>query len=74
MTMIRLYEIPKNSKIYIFNPNSKEHTLFIFEHIDGMYSYCTNGKGCILHLLASTPLEEYKNGYRIKENNETSIS
>ena len=63
--MIRLYEIPKNSKIYIFNPNSKEHTLFIFEHIDGMYSYCTNGKGCILHLLASTPLEEYLDGYRI---------
>jgi hypothetical protein len=63
--MKNLYQIPKKSKIYILNPNSEEYTVFIFEKIDGAYSYCTNGKGCIVHLSASTPLEEYKDGYKI---------
>lgn len=63
--MIKLYEIPRNSKIYILNSNSKKYTVFIFKKIDGAYSYCTNSKGTILHLSASTPLEEYEDGYKI---------
>lgn len=58
MTMIRLFEIPKNSKIY----DGEE--VLIFKHLDGMYSYCTCASG-IVHILAITPLEEYLDGFRI---------
>ena len=56
--MIRLYEVPKNSKIY----DGEE--ILIFRHLDGMYSYCSSTNG-IVHILADTPLEEYLDGFRI---------
>lgn len=60
---IKLYNIKKGSRIYI------EDFVVIFDHLDGMYSYCykQKDKTKILHLAGATPLEVYKDGYRIKE-------
>lgn len=63
---MKLYGIEKGSKIYI------EDVVVIFDHLDGMYSYCydQNDKTKLLHLSASTPLEAYKDGYKIEETKE----
>jgi hypothetical protein len=61
--MIKLYEIPRNSKIYI--ECSDESSYLIFNKLDGMYSHCTTEKGNTTHLTVFTPLEEYEDGYRI---------
>lgn len=58
--MIKLYEIPRNSKLYL-----NDKFLGIFEHIDGAYSYCIDELDTPFHLSASTSLEEFEDGYRI---------
>lgn len=55
---MKLYEIPKESIIHVWNPNKNEYIEFIFHYLDGAYSYCTNGLGCILHLSVNTELEK----------------
>lgn len=66
--MKKLYELPehKNIKLYI------DDKVVIFDHIDGFYSYCwlEEDKTKLVHIKATTLLEEYKDGYRISENNE----
>lgn len=66
--MKKLYELPehKNIKLYI------DDKVIIFDHIDGFYSYCwlEEDKTKLVHIKATTLLEEYKDGYRISENNE----
>ena len=62
--MTRLWDIKEQSKIY--EKCSDGSTFLIFDHIDGMYSYCTTEKGGVVHLSFSTPLKEYKDGYKIK--------
>lgn len=49
---MKLHEIEKGSKIKIDN------TIIIFDHIDGMYSYCYSEKEPekLLHLSAMTEL------------------
>ena len=60
-----LHEIRKGSKIYAkFSDGS---TYCIFDHLDGMYSYCETEKGGIVHLSTMTPLEEHQDGYKIYE-------
>jgi len=59
--MIKLHEIPKNSKIYLNNG-----THCIFEYIDGLCSFCTTKKfNEVIYLSVNTLLEEYEDGYRI---------
>ena len=58
--MINLFDIPNVSKIYF-----DESNFITFVHIDGMYSYCIDENNEPLHLSASTPLEEYLDGYKI---------
>lgn len=56
---MKLYEIPKLSKIQIKNEKS---TYIIFYHIDGAYSYCETELGSVVHLSASTELELLADG------------
>ena len=61
---MKLYEIPKESRIKAETTNDKGEVLgdfIIFHHLDGMYSYCTvEGAGEVCHLNASQELT--KNG------------
>ena len=61
--MIMLYDLNKGAKIYI------EDKVIIFDHLDGMYSYCYDqkDKSKLLHLSVMTPLEKFKDGFKIKE-------
>lgn len=59
---MKLYEIPRESKIY--EPVNDGSEYFIFNKLDGMYSVCTSEKGGLCHLGASQELEPYKDGYK----------
>ena len=61
---MKLYDLEKGSKIYC--EVSDGSTYVIFDHIDGLYSYCTSEKGAIIHLSAVAPLKEMKDGYEIE--------
>ena len=61
---MKLYEIPRNSKIYEEVSDGSKY--FIFDHLDGMYSYCVSEKGGVCQLGASQELIEYKDGYKFK--------
>ena len=60
--MKKLYELPehKNIKLYF------DDQVVIFDHIDGMYSYCwlEEDRSKIVHIKAWTLFEEYKDGYK----------
>lgn len=72
---MKLYELErgKNIPIYGFKDKDGKDLTIIFGHLDGAYSYCwikdeKNGDtDQIVHLSASTPLEPYKDGYRVIE-------
>jgi hypothetical protein len=56
--MTKLYEIPRNIKFTIIG--DEEKTIFLFHHIDGMYSYCTRewfGNKSVAHIAAWTEVE-----------------
>lgn len=67
--MTKLYELPRTktgTNIYGFQNTKGEDIVIKFYHIDGAYSYCeVDGQSC--HLSASTPLEKYKDGYKLIE-------
>jgi hypothetical protein len=53
---MKLYEVPRNSKIIYTDSESEIKYLIDFKHIDGMYSLCyLNGEP--IHLSASTEVE-----------------
>ena len=60
--MKKLYELPEyqNVKLYF------DDKVVIFDHIDGMYSYCwlEEDKDKIIHIKAWTLFKEYKDGYK----------
>jgi len=62
---MRLMDLPRRPaeaiKIY-----GEEDEFVYYHHIDGMYSYCKTPDGNTVHLSAGTPLEVYKDGYKIK--------
>lgn len=62
--MPKLHEIPEKSKIYEEVTDDSDY--FIFDHIDGAYSYCISEKGAIVHLGASQELVPYLDGYKFK--------
>lgn len=65
--MKKLYELPegKNIKLYF----GEKDEVVIFGHIDGLYSYCwlEDDKTKLVHIKATTPFEEYKDGYKFVE-------
>jgi len=66
---MKLYEIPQGSKIRV-TLNSGKKCFITFQHIDGMYSYCTLEDGDpdnVVHLSAMTPLKKLKGYYKIIE-------
>ena len=62
---MKLYNLPRDSGVKIYDGDM----VIIFGHIDGAYSYCwlDDEYKLIVHLGASTELEEFKDGYRIVE-------
>lgn len=62
---MKLYDVPNKTNIRIIeDPNCPPDTLpvekdeiIFFDHIDGMYSYCTNQEGDVVHLAAWTEVE-----------------
>ena len=63
--MLKLYELPEhqNIKLYI------EDKVIIFDHTDGLYSYCwlEEDKTKLIHIKATTLFEKYKDGYKYIE-------
>lgn len=49
---MNLYEVPRNTKVRLSNGQ-----VFLFHHVDGMYSYCTDDDGNVVHLAAWTDVE-----------------
>jgi hypothetical protein len=65
---MKLYEIPKGSRIKTTLTSGKEAIINFF-HIDGMYSYCTIDDGDadnVIHLSAMTPLKKEGEFYTIE--------
>lgn len=68
--MTKLLDLPRDKGVKIYSDEISDGSKYIvFHHIDGMYSYCKTEKGGVIHLSSSTPLEEYKDGYKIVINN-----
>ena len=53
--MMELYNVPNNTRCRI--PGNDDLGVFLFHHIDGMYSYCTDMSGGVFHLAAWTEVE-----------------
>ena len=52
---MKLYDVPRNTRIVI---KDEESPLRLnFHHIDGMYSYCTDDEGNVVHVAAWTEVE-----------------
>ena len=57
---MELFNVPNNSKIIVqsdiktppASPQIKKGDILQFHHIDGMYSYCKNNDGEVVHLVA----------------------
>ena len=70
MAKFKLYEIPEKSKLYFDdNIEGKKDIVVIFDHIDGMYSYCwlEEDKTKLVHIKATTQFKRYKDGYKYVE-------
>ena len=52
---MELYNVPRNTRIRI--KGFEEDGVLLFHHIDGMYSYCTDMSGGVVHLAAWTDVE-----------------
>jgi len=67
--MKKLYELPEYQNIKLYFDDNIENIkdiVVIFDHIDGLYSYCwlEEDKTKIIHIKATTPFKEYKDGYK----------
>ena len=62
---MKLYDLPKGARIKEQCSDGSKY--IIFDHIDGMYSYCETEKGNTIHLSATTPLKQEKGYYIIEE-------
>jgi hypothetical protein len=54
---MKLYEVPRDTRVKIDTGEE-----FDFKSIDGMYSYCKNDKGQVVHLAAWTEVEIVEKG------------
>jgi len=53
---MKLYDVPRNTRIVVPLKDGEQWHLN-FDHIDGMYSYCTDDEGNVVHLAAWTEVE-----------------
>ena len=58
---MELYNVPRNSFIRVGT------TVLLFDHIDGMYSFCTDRDGGVIHLAAWTEVEVVE-GWDVEQN------
>lgn len=60
--MLRLYELPEHQNIRLYIGG----TTVIFDHLDGLYSYCyiDGDESKAVHINACTLFEKYNDGYR----------
>lgn len=61
---MKLYDVPCNTRIRVTDPEEApiggipiEEKEYNFYHIDGMYSYCTDDDGNVVHIKAWTEVE-----------------
>ncbi len=67
---MKLYEIPRNSKILLSIGGEGRETkdeMCMFGHIDGMYSYITTPEGHVVHLGASCEVKLVDDHYELAE-------
>ena len=62
---VYLYQIPKGSKIKVFDNEKKKDVIITFHREDGMYSVCTDEDGQIAHLSAMAPVVKKDNYYEL---------
>lgn len=62
---MKLYELPERQNIKLYIDNQ----IVIFDHIDGLYSYCwlEKDKIKIVHIKNYLEFKKYKDGYKLKE-------
>ena len=53
---MKLYDVPKNTRITIKDDDGNILRL-LFHKIDGMYSYCTDDEGNVVHVAAWVEVE-----------------
>lgn len=64
--IIHLYDLKRGDKIHAHtNRSQKNKEVVTFDHLDGMYSYCTLPDGEVVHLGASCPLVKVDDHYEI---------
>lgn len=61
--MMKLYEIPRGSKIY--ESASDGSSYITFHTLDGLFSYCETEKGHPVHLKATVELQQHPDGYKL---------
>lgn len=54
---MKLYEVPRNTRIRVVAPSGNKWLELNFDHIDGMYSYCTTDDGDVVHLASWVEVE-----------------
>jgi hypothetical protein len=54
---MKLYDVPRNTRIVIKDEDDGTEWRLNFSHIDGAYSYCTDDEGNVVHLAAWTEVE-----------------
>lgn len=71
MKIKKLYELPEYQNIKLYFDDlieNKQDIVVMFDHIDGMYSYCwLEDKLTIVHIKATAQFEPYKDGYKYIE-------
>lgn len=58
---MKLWDMGRGTKIRALvgiGEGPAKETIVTFDHIDGMYSYCTTPDGHVVHLSAGTPLKK----------------
>jgi hypothetical protein len=53
---MKLYDVPRNTRIVV-ELGTGEVLRLNFNHVDGMYSHCTDDEGNVVHLAAWTEVE-----------------
>lgn len=66
--MIRLYDLKKGAEIYGLEPDGDKDGIVVFDHLDGMYSYCyvKGHKDKAVHLSVITPLKRVGEHYMLE--------
>jgi len=62
---LKLYDVPRNTKIKVLISSSappgarvvQQEEILDFSHVDGMYSYCKDKNGMIVHIPAWEEVE-----------------